>query len=139
MSGPVVFPMTARPNGNGPGDVVPLLPIRLRHGGVSADVTGLVDTGSTFSAIPYDLGMRFGLDWNAFPVAIRLGGVLGGMPAKVVLFEGTVLPFPPAPLIFGWAQSNAVPVTFGMANLFLEFDVCFFRARGEFHVSPRTP
>lgn len=139
MTAPVVFPMTPRPNGQGPGDLVPLLPVRLTLGRVSVDVTGLVDTGSTFSALPYDIGARFGQNWHALPTQITLGGALGGVPAKVVLLQGLVGSFPPAPLLFGWAIDNSVPVIFGMATFFLEFDVCVFRARGEFHVQPHTP
>lgn len=139
MNAPAVFPLAPRPRGQGPGDLVALLPARLSGNGVSVDVSGLVDTGATFSVLPHDLGLRFGLDWNALTQQVALGGRLTGVPAKVALIEITVAPFPTAPFLFAWANVNTVPILFGMATFFLEFDVCVLRGRGEFHVQPRTP
>jgi hypothetical protein len=138
MTAPAVFPMVPRPRGQGLGDLVALLPFRIARGGITADLDGIVDSGATFSVLPYDIGLRFGLDWNAQPTQVLIGGALR-LPAKLVLFDGTVGPFPTVQLMFAWVQVNTVPVLLGVTNFLVEFDVCFFRSRGEFHVQPRTP
>jgi hypothetical protein len=139
MSAPLQFPFQPRPNGSGPGDLVPLLPVTLTRGGVSVDVTGLVDTGSTFSVLPYDVGMRFGVTWHALPAAIGLAGPAGPTPAKLLALDATIGSLAPVTLLFAWASSNAYPVLFGQANFFMEFDVFLFRRQGFFQIQPATP
>ena len=68
-----------------------------------------------------------------------IGGVGGGVAAKVLTAAGVVGSFPPVVMIFAWAASDDVPTVFGYANFFLEFDVCFYATRGQFTVAPRTP
>lgn len=138
MTAPVVVPMVPRPRGQGPGDLVAVLPFRIDRGSISANLNGIVDSGATFSVLPYDIGLRFGLDWNAQPTQVLIGGALR-LPAKLVLFDGTVGPFPMVPLMFAWVQVNTVPVLLGMTNFLIEFDVCLFRMKREFHVQPHTP
>ncbi len=139
MIPPAVFPFVPRPGGLGPGDTVPLLTVRLSTNGVVFDATGLVDTGATFSVLPLDVGARFGVDWNRLTRPLAIGGAFGPVPARLLPVDAVVGPFPPVKLLFAWARSNAVPVLFGQTNFFDEFDVCFFRRRGEFHLQPATP
>jgi hypothetical protein len=40
-------------------------------------------------------------------------------------------------LAFAWAQEESMSVLLGQVNFFLEFDVCFFRARAEFALQPK--
>jgi hypothetical protein len=57
--------------------------------------------------------------------------------ARVVVLSAVVGSFPPVRLAFGWARTDTIPVILGQVNFFLEFDVCFFRARGLFEVRQR--
>jgi hypothetical protein len=105
---------------------------------VSVDVVGLVDSGASFSVLPFNIGSRFGVAWNSL-TPIHLSGVLAGTGAKLLAVERIVSSLPITPLIFAWCTSNAVPVLLGQVNFFFEFDICFHRSRSEFTVAPRTP
>lgn len=139
MSGPATFPFHARPNGNGPNDLAPIPPARLSRGSATFNVIGQVDSGSSFSVLPYDIGTVFGVSWGSLPNAHSLAGPRGPVQAKALLLDAVIIPFPKVVLLFAWAVMNDYPVLFGQANFFIELDVCFFRRRGEFHVQPATP
>jgi hypothetical protein len=136
---PLATPFSPRPGGSGPLDLVPLLAARLSRGGVSIDVVGRVDSGASFSVLPLDVGRRFGVPWASLPLHLAIGGAAGSVPARVLTVSGVIGPFPAVALHFAWANTNAVPLAFGQANFFYEFDVCVFRRRGEFHIQPATP
>ena len=106
---------------------------------MTVPVSGLVDSGAMISVLPYSMGARFGVDWNSLTQGTLVGGVATSVPAKVISADATVASFPPVVLLFAWAASDDVPLLFGYANFFLEFDVCFYATRGEFTVAPRTP
>jgi hypothetical protein len=139
MTAPIQFPFLPRPNGNGPLDLVPLLPVQLRYAGVSVDVVGLVDTGSSFNVLPYDDGAKFGIDWNNLPQSLTLGGARGPTPAKILTLDAVIGSLTPVSLVFAWASSNDFPVIFGQANFFFNFDVCLFRRHSYFQIQPATP
>lgn len=139
MTSAATFPLLRRPRGNGPFDLVPLLPATLSLGKVVFDVHGLVDSGATFNVLPFDVGNRFGIPWNSLTRDLQLGGVAGLVPAKAIDVEFVVSPFPPIQLLFAWAQTNAFPIILGQADFFLRFDVCFFRKQGNFQILPSTP
>jgi hypothetical protein len=40
-------------------------------------------------------------------------------------------------LVFGWCQSDDVPLLLGQMNFSLEFDVCFYRSQLVFEVCPK--
>lgn len=136
---PLVFPYQYTGPIPDPQTLAPLLPLRLRRGGVTVDVTGLVDSGATYSVLPYDLGSRFGVNWHSLPHSLTVGGVLQGAPAKLLAVEELIGSLPLTPLLFAWVTTNAVPVLLGQTNFFFEFDVCFYRSRSQFTVAPRTP
>jgi len=136
---PIVFPYQYTGPNPDPQTLAPLLPLRLRRGGVTMDVTGLVDSGATYSILPYDFGARFGIDWQSLPHTITVRGVLQGTPAKLLIVDGLIGSLPPTPLLFAWVTTNAIPVLLGQTNFFFEFDVCFHRSRSQFTVAPRTP
>ena len=135
----LTFPYQFRGASRDPQTLAPLLPVRLTRGGVGVDVVGLVDSGSMYSVLPFDVGARFGIPWNSLPVTITLGGIAAGITAKLLSLEGLVGTLPPTPLLFAWSPTNTVPVLLGQVNFFFEFDICFFRSRAEFTVAPRTP
>jgi hypothetical protein len=54
-----------------------------------------------------------------------------------VVLSATVGPFAPVRLAFAWTRAENVPLILGQMNFFLEFEVCFFRARGLFEIQPK--
>lgn len=38
-------------------------------------------------------------------------------------------------LAFAWTQAENVPLILGQTNFFLEFEVCFYRAKGQFEIT----
>jgi hypothetical protein len=98
----------------------------------------LVDTGSSLNVLPYSVGIRLGLDWDAqtFPLP-SLTGNLKGLPAFGVMLDCIVQPFQPVKLAFAWTSSDQVPVLLGQTNFFAEFNVCFYGSQNLFEVSPK--
>lgn len=135
----LTFPYQFRGPSRDPQTLAPLIPLRLTRDGVGVDVIGLVDSGSMYSVLPFDVGLRFGVSWNSLPVPIALGGIAAGLTAKLLMVGGSLGTLPPTPLLFAWSPTNTVPVLLGQINFFFEFDVCFYRSRSEFTVAPRTP
>jgi hypothetical protein len=139
MTAPAVFPYRAvQPQHTGPA-LMPLLPVRLTRGVTALTDLALVDSGSTVNVLPHDLGLRLGLDWAAHRITIQLGGNLASHPAKAVVLDVVIAGFPSVQLAFGWSSHPDARLILGQTNFFAEFDVCFFRSRGEFHVQPHTP
>jgi hypothetical protein len=77
------------------------------------------------------------LDWNQQTRSVELSGNLASVDARVVVLSAETGSFPPVRLAFAWAKTDAVSVILGQVNFFLEFDVCFFRARGVFELRPK--
>ncbi|QTA93952.1 hypothetical protein [Desulfonema magnum] len=117
---------------------LPFLPITLTHTTRSAEVSALVDSGSTVNVLPYGIGIQLGLIWENqnFPMP-HLVGILQDTPAFGVLLTGEIDPFEPVALAFAWVKSNNVPVILGQVNFFSEFDVYFFGSRKIFDIMPK--
>lgn len=139
MTHPAVSPFQPRPGGLGPQDLVPLLTARLTANGVTTDVTGRVASGASSSVLPLAVGATFGGAWNRLTYPLLLGGAYGRVPAELLPVDAVIGSLAPVKLLSAWASTNASPVLFGQTNFFEEFDVCFFRRRGEFHIQPATP
>ncbi|WP_197172531.1 hypothetical protein [Novipirellula aureliae] len=102
----------------------------------ACDATGLVDSGASVNVLPFRLGCELGLDWDQQTTPIQLSGNLADRDARSVLLAVDIVNLPPVDLVFAWSQRNGVPLIFGQTNFFMQFDVCFFRTRGFFTVSP---
>jgi hypothetical protein len=100
-------------------------------------VPGLLETGSTVNVLPYSLGLQLGLVWEQQPTQVHLTESLARLPARGVIVSGQVASFPPIELAFAWTQSTVVPVILRQVNLFIEFDVCFFRSQAAFEINPK--
>jgi hypothetical protein len=126
------------PVSSGPGFAVqmPFIPIRMTRTGKSVDADGLVDSGAMINVLPFDLGVRLGLDWNAQPHTLSLGGALGG-PAKIVALDVTVATYPAVSLLLAWSTLPNVRLILGQTNFFHEFDASFHRSRNYFVIEPR--
>jgi hypothetical protein len=138
MTGALQFLFLPRHPNFGAAGLFPIMPIELHDQARAVPALGLLDTGSSINVMPYDIRLQLGLDWAQQKFALRLGGVLAGVLTFAVQVKVTVGTFPTVELIFGWAQSNQVPLILGQTNFFDEFDVCLFRARGLFEVKPKS-
>lgn len=139
MSSPVRFPFIPKPGGSGALDTAPYLPFEISSANASFPVMGLLDSGTTFSVIPYDLGLRLGLNWSSFAHSVVLGGSVKGSVAKLVPLTVTIPPFAPETQLFAWSPTNTVPILLGTASFFFNFDVFLCRRHSYFEIQPATP
>lgn len=137
MSALVRFPFLAITSRAGETFLQPLLPLTLRRAGAQfAHVHGLLDTGAAVNVLPYSMGLRLGVVWEAQTTNVTLTGNLASYEARALLADAQVAGFPPVRLVFAWTQNDAVPLLLGQVNFFQEFDVCFHRARFHFDLQP---
>lgn len=133
---PRSFPYVARDPSLGNASLAPMLPVTL-IGPRTVTAVGLVDSGAAINVLPLSVGRQLGFDWSQLTQAVTLAGNLASVDARVIVLSATAGSLPPVRLAFAWCQSDAVSVILGQVNFFLEFDVCFFRARNLFEVRPK--
>ena len=131
------FPYVPMPAGAMGHVNMPFLLVRLSSNSLHVDELALVDSGSAVSVLPYDVGIRLGLDWNAPMPSIPLGGNLGRHVAKGLSLQVKVGAYPPVQIVFAWSQAPDARLILGEVNFFSEFDVCFHRSRHYFEVKPK--
>ena len=119
-------------------DSLPRIPLTLRYNNQQLDVLGLVDSGSTVSVLPYDIGLQLGARWDDRKANLRLAGNLGKSPAIPLSIIATIGDFAPAELVFAWVKVANAPLILGQTNFFMEFDVHFYRSRLEFEIEPKS-
>ena len=117
---------------------MPFMPLTLTRNGTDLTASALIDSGAAVNLLPFDIGVRLGLDWNQVNGFVPLSGLLASYPAKPVILDAVVGTFPPLRLAFGWTQAPNVRLLLGQTNFFMSFDICFCRARQYFEVSPAT-
>jgi hypothetical protein len=128
------FPYCDR-NPTAPGlDLMPDLPILLRHQLQSIATMGLVDSGASVSVLPHSLGAQLGFDWHSQAARIDLGGTLAHVEARGIVVEGVVGKLPAVRLAFAWTNSDQVPLLLGEFNFFQVFDIFFRRAQAVFEI-----
>jgi hypothetical protein len=132
------FPFLALNPTAGSVGLFPILPLQLAIGSQTVSVLGLLDSGALVNVLPHDLGLQLGADWDQQSTHVQLTGNLAQYEARGLVVTATVAALPPVHLVFAWTKSNIVPLLLGQMNFFLEFDVCFFRARGIFEVKPKS-
>jgi hypothetical protein len=138
LSGPAKqFPYIARDPALASASLAPMMPITLQAT-QSLAVSALLDTGAAVNVLPYGSGLQLGFTWDQQTTTVQLSGNLASVDARVVLVTATVAQFPPVRLAFAWAKQDTIPVILGQVNFFMEFDVCFFRARALFEVKPKA-
>jgi len=120
-------------------DSLPRVPLVLRSGVQVVDVVGLVDSGATVNVLPYEAGAQLGAVWDDRKANIRLAGALGSEPAIPLFAMAQIGDLPLVRLAFAWVKRSDVPLILGQTNFFMEFDVCFYRSRLEFEVTPKAP
>ncbi len=118
-------------------DSLPRVPLVLRSGVQVVDVVGLVDSGATVNVLPYEVGAQLGAVWDDRKANIRLAGALGSEPAIPLFAMAQIGDLPLVRLAFAWVKRSDLPLILGQTNFFMEFDVCFYRSRLEFEVTPK--
>jgi len=132
---PARFPYT--PVGSTSAGLMPRLALTLSHGWRTLDIIGLVDSGSAVNVLPHSIGTALGADWDQQRATIPLTGSLGKIEARALVVWAShpqLTPHGAVRLVFAWTRADDIPIVFGQTNFFMEFDVCFFRAQGEFEV-----
>jgi hypothetical protein len=117
---------------------MPYLPLTLSMGQQSVSVSGLLDTGATINVLPHSVGVQLGAVWEQQTTPVRLTGNMAGVEARVLVVMAVVGSFAPVRLAFAWAGTDGMPVILGQVNFFMEFDVCFYRARSVFEIRPNV-
>ena len=115
-------------------DLMPDLPIVLRHQTHSLSAVALVDSGASISVLPYSLGVQLGFVWNTQKAHITLAGTLAHVGARGIVVDAAVGQLAPVRLALAWTNSDQVPFLLGQFNFFQAFDVCFFRTRRIFEI-----
>jgi len=117
---------------------LPYLTFSLQNQERSVSVSALIDSGSSISILPFDVGIALGLNWHAqhFPLPPLLGN-LQPLSVFAVSLEAFIHPFPQVSLVFAWISDNSVPVILGQNNFFDEFNVSFFGSDGVFQLIPK--
>ena len=116
-------------------DSLPWLPLILQRAQHEVEATGLVDSGAMVSVLPYNLGVQLGANWDDQKAVIRLAGNLGNLPAMPLFVTAQIGDSSPVRLAFAWTRAPNAPLILGQMNFFMEFEVCFYRARLEFDVT----
>ena len=115
----------------------PLLRVALALAERSLSTEGLLDSGSDVNVLPLGTGTALGAQWDPAKTTLRLGGTFAGTQAIPLLLMTKIGDLLPVRLAFAWCETDDVPLIFGQTNFFMEFDICFFRSRGEFSVQPK--
>jgi hypothetical protein len=115
---------------------LPLVPIGFYYAGRELTVNAIVDSGSTVSVLPYDIGLDLGLVWSDYTDPFDLGGAYKGTPANGVLVRGELLDTSMA-LAFAWVQRSDVRLILGHYNFFHFFEVRFRTWESSFELIPR--
>ena len=118
-------------------DSLPRISLTLRYNNQQVDVHGLVDSGSTVSVLPYEIGLKLGARWDDRKANLRLAGNLGKSPAMPLSTMATIGDFAPVQLVFAWVKVANAPLILGQTNFFIEFDVHFYRSRLEFEIESK--
>jgi hypothetical protein len=117
---------------------MPIVTLSLTHQERRISVSALVDSGAALNILPYDDGLRLGLNWQAQTFPLDVGGLLN-CPAYAVLLQAQIDPFSPVNLAFAWVEkpSQQVRTLLGQINFFQEFDVWFSGSQQIFEIAPK--
>jgi hypothetical protein len=137
MANPERYPYLQSYNTNGESIPRPMLPLALISEGRKLVANGLLDTGATVNALPFEVGIALGIRWDEPRRRVTLTGNLARYAAQVIPLIAQVGTFDPVPLIFAWTEAENAPLILGQVNFFGEFDVCFFAARLLFEIQPK--
>lgn len=132
----VRFAFTEVDPGLGALSTLPYLPLILTYQNQSLSVSALLDTGSSVNVLPYEIGLRLGVVWERQRLSVPLEGNLARFEARALVLTANVERFSPVELAFAWTRDRNAPLILGHMNFFLAFDVCFYRSKLAFEISP---
>jgi hypothetical protein len=138
MAQPLRFPYTLA--GTTEASLMPRPSLTLTHAQRAVEIVGLLDTGAAVNVLPYPVGVALGADWDQQSTVISLAGSLGRVEARALVLlalHPQLTLDGPIRLVFAWTRAEDVPVIFGQTNVFMEFNVCFYRSQATFEVHPR--
>jgi hypothetical protein len=95
---------------------VPVVRVRLRHGGNALDLDMTVDSGADLTMLPYQVGLNLGFRKGTSRMS-RLSGIAGGAPyllKKAGLEIATIR----LRRCVAWAQTDDVPILLGRCDVF---------------------
>ena len=118
-------------------EAMPYLPVTLELNGNTKQVFGLLDSGSTVSVLPYNVGLELGAIWENQRIPLRLMGNLANFEARALFVNAQIKDLPSVTLAFAWTSSEYATLILGQANFFSLFDVCFLRQDSEFEIKMR--
>jgi hypothetical protein len=110
----------------------PMLPIELQAKTEVIHDIALIDSGAEISVLPYDMGLKLGLDWYSSPIGTGLAGRVKPEDSRLVVINLLVEPFQPFLNVFLWIKSNEVRLIVGQANFLVHFDVLLSARKQEF-------
>jgi hypothetical protein len=124
-----------------PASFMPRLPLTLHYGSRSLNAVGLVDSGSTVSVIPFEMGLSLGLVWAEQTTEIDLAGSLGNYEARgLVAFisHPELTKGEQVRQVFAWTTAPHATLILGQMSFFLTFDVHFYRSQLTFEITPKS-
>jgi hypothetical protein len=133
-----IFPYISANNEFGETGFVPSIPIHLSYREHHIRVNGLIDTGAAVNVMPYSVGKALGATWDESKRGLRLAGNLGRFRAQAILVQATIASFTPVELAFAWTEVDTVPLLLGQVNFLMAFDICIYRSRLQFEISPKS-
>ncbi len=119
---------------------MPMLSLDLVSGNHVVEITAIVDTGSPINVLPYSVGLALGFDWQTQRALGSLTGALSRTESRAIAVTARIAEIAGAdgvPLLFAWADTDAVPILLGQTDFLMEFNVCFYRSENYFEVWPR--
>jgi hypothetical protein len=116
---------------------MPLVEVHLSNGDRSLKTSALIDSGSALNILPYDIGLRLGLEWDKQTIPLHVNGLLQE-PGFFVTCQATIDDFSPIKLLFVWIKrsSQEIRLIFGQMNFFLQYRVTFDGRQGNFGLAP---
>jgi hypothetical protein len=110
----------------------PMLPMQLQSKDQAFEEIALVDSGAEMSVLPYDMGLRLGLDWEKAQMGTGLAGRVKPEDSRFVFIDLSVESFKPFKNIFLWVKMNNMRLIVGQANFLAHFDVLLSARKQEF-------
>ncbi len=112
--------------------VFPMLPLQLQAKNKTVNEIALLDSGAAMSVMPFELGVRLGLDWDTSLKGSGLGNLVKPEDSRLVFLDVLIDPFKPFKNVFVWINTDDVRFVVGQANFLAHFDVLLCARKQEF-------
>lgn len=109
----------------------PFVPVILRLGGNEIQELAMIDSGADVSVLPYRVGVNLGALWEDQDEVLVVAGLTEDLESRDITLNLTIGTLPRIMVPFAWTARDDLPVILGQSGFFSQFDICFFRSRGE--------